>query len=281
MDAANLLKPALARGELRCIGATTLDEYRKRIEKDAALERRFQPVFVASRGRGHDRDPPRAKQRYEVHHGVRIQDSALVAAATLSDRYMADRFLPDKAIDLVDEAAAPDPDGDRLHADGDRRGRSPHHAARDRASVARFRRGRRLGTAARREQLERTLAEEREVSTALSAEWQHEKEMIGQIAALQEQLEQRTDRSRSRAAGERSGHAAELRYGTIPELTKKLDEAQQAESQEEPTPKFVKERSTRRMSRRSSPSGRACRSRACSRARSRSSSIWRTACTNA
>src|SRR6202035_312903 len=107
MDAANLLKPALARGELRCIGATTLDEYRKRIEKDAALERRFQPVFVSQptvedsiailRG---------LKERYEIHHGIRIQDSALVAAATLSDRYVPDRFLPDKAIDLVDEAAA-------------------------------------------------------------------------------------------------------------------------------------------------------------------------------
>ena len=107
MDAANLLKPALARGELRCIGATTLDEYKKRIEKDAALERRFQPVFVSQptvedtiailRG---------LKERYEVHHGIRIQDAALVAAATLSDRYITERFLPDKAIDLVDEAAA-------------------------------------------------------------------------------------------------------------------------------------------------------------------------------
>ena len=107
MDAANLLKPALARGELRCIGATTLDEYRKHIEKDAALERRFQPVFVSQptvedtiailRG---------LKERYEVHHGIRIQDAALVAAATLSDRYITERFLPDKAIDLVDEAAA-------------------------------------------------------------------------------------------------------------------------------------------------------------------------------
>ena len=107
MDAANLLKPALARGELRCIGATTLDEYRKRIEKDAALERRFQPVFVSQptvedtiailRG---------LKERYEVHHGIRIQDAALVAAAMLSDRYITERFLPDKAIDLVDEAAA-------------------------------------------------------------------------------------------------------------------------------------------------------------------------------
>ena len=119
MDASNMLKPMLARGELRAIGATTLDEYRKYIEKDAALERRFQPVFV---------DEPSVedtisilrglKERYEVHHGVRIQDSAVIAAATLSDRYMPDRQLPDKAIDLIDEAAARPEDGDRLQAAG-------------------------------------------------------------------------------------------------------------------------------------------------------------------
>ena len=144
VDAANLLKPMLARGELRAVGATTLDEYRKHIEKDAALERRFQPVYVGEPSvqdtiailRG-------LKERYQVHHKVRIQDSALVAAATLSHRYIADRFLPDKAIDLVDEAASPDPDGDRLQADRDRRGRPSHHAAGDRAAVAGRRRGRR------------------------------------------------------------------------------------------------------------------------------------------
>jgi ATP-dependent Clp protease ATP-binding subunit ClpB len=124
VDAANLLKPMLARGELRAVGATTLDEYRKHIEKDAALERRFQPVYVEEPSvedtiailRG-------LKERYEVHHGVRIQDTAIIAAATLSQRYIADRFLPDKAIDLID-------------ADGDRRGRPPHPAARDRAAGA-------------------------------------------------------------------------------------------------------------------------------------------------
>ena len=137
VDAANLLKPMLARGELRCVGATTLDEYRKHIEKDAALERRFQPVMVGEPSvqdtiailRG-------LKERYEVHHGVRIQDSALVAAATLSDRYIADRFLPDKAIDLIDEAASRPADRDRLAADRDRRGGPPRDAARDRAHVA-------------------------------------------------------------------------------------------------------------------------------------------------
>ena len=107
MDACNMLKPALARGELHVIGATTLDEYRKHIEKDAALERRFQPVLVArADGRGDDRDPARPADRYEAHHQVRITDEALVAAAELSDRYITDRFLPDKAIDLIDQAGA-------------------------------------------------------------------------------------------------------------------------------------------------------------------------------
>ena len=131
----------LARGELRAVGATTLDEYRKHIEKDAALERRFQPVMVGEPSvedtiailRG-------LKERYEVHHGVRIQDSALIAAATLSHRYIADRFLPDKAIDLIDEAASRDAHRDRLAADRDRRGRPPRDAARDRADVAAARR---------------------------------------------------------------------------------------------------------------------------------------------
>ena len=137
MDASNLLKPMLARGELHTIGATTLDEYRKHIEKDAALERRFQPVFV---------DQPTVeetisilrglRERYEVHHGVRITDSALVAAATLSDRYITERFLPDKAIDLVDEAASPAADGDRLDADRARRARAAADPARDRARGA-------------------------------------------------------------------------------------------------------------------------------------------------
>ena len=128
MDASNMLKPALARGTLRCVGATTINEYRKYIEKDAALERRFQPVTgreptvedTISILRG-------LKEKYEVHHGVRIKDSAIVAAATLSDRYIADRFLPDKAIDLIDECASKLAHRDRQHAGGDRRGAAPHH----------------------------------------------------------------------------------------------------------------------------------------------------------
>ncbi len=145
MDAANMLKPALARGELRCIGATTLDEYRKHIEKDKALERRFQPVFVGEPSVEETIAILRGiKEKYEVHHGIRIRDAALVAAARLSQRYISDRFLPDKAIDLVDEAAS------RLKMEiesvpaADRRPDAPDHAARDRArrrSSARRRRG--------------------------------------------------------------------------------------------------------------------------------------------
>ena len=143
MDAGNMLKPALARGELHCVGATTLDEYRKYIEKDAALERRFQKVLVNEptvedtiailRG---------LQERYEVHHGVEITDPAIVAAATLSHRYIADRQLPDKAIDLIDEAACAHPHGDRLQARGARPPRAPHHPAQDRAGSAQERKGR-------------------------------------------------------------------------------------------------------------------------------------------
>ena len=137
MDASNLLKPALARGELHCIGATTLDEYRKHVEKDAALERRFQPVFV-----GEPTVPDTIsilrglKEKYELHHGVRITDAAIVAAATLSNRYITDRFLPDKAIDLMDEAAIAHPHGGRIQARGDREPRPADHPAQDRARGA-------------------------------------------------------------------------------------------------------------------------------------------------
>jgi ATP-dependent Clp protease ATP-binding subunit ClpB len=230
VDAANLLKPMLARGELRAVGATTLDEYRKYIEKDPALERRFQPVLVEEptvedtiailRG---------LKSRYEVHHKVRITDPALVAAATLSDRYIADRFLPDKAIDLVDEAAAQirtEIDSKPTEIDEVDRHilqleielQSLGSAETDDA-----------GTRARREQLEQTLAEERERSAVMNAEWQQEKQTIGAVADLQEKLEQAsTELEQARRAGDLE-RAAELQYGTIPELTKRLQAAEAAE----------------------------------------------------
>jgi ATP-dependent Clp protease ATP-binding subunit ClpB len=230
VDAANLLKPMLARGELRAVGATTLDEYRKYIEKDPALERRFQPVLVEEPSvedtiailRG-------LKARYEVHHRVRITDPALVAAATMSDRYIADRFLPDKAIDLVDEAASrirmeidskpveiDEVDRHILQLEIELQSLGPADA--DDA-----------GTTARRDQLERALAQERERSAAMNAEWQQEKQTIGAVADLQERLEQAgTELEQARRAGDLE-RAAELQYGTIPELTKRLSEAELAE----------------------------------------------------
>jgi ATP-dependent Clp protease ATP-binding subunit ClpB len=229
MDAGNMLKPMLARGELRAVGATTLDEYRKHIEKDPALERRFQPVLVGEptvedtiailRG---------LKERYQLHHNVRIQDAALVAAATLSQRYIADRFLPDKAIDLIDEAAA------RIRMEIDSKPTEidevDRHVMQLEIELASLKDDDDPGTVARREQLERTLADEQERSAAMTAEWQREKETIGAAAALREQLEQaRTELERVQREGD-LGRAAELRYGTIPDLEKKLQDAESAEA---------------------------------------------------
>ena len=241
IDAGNMLKPMLARGELRAIGATTLDEYRKHIEKDPALERRFQPVYVGEptvedtiailRG---------LKERYQVHHGVRIQDSALVAAATLSQRYIADRFLPDKAIDLVDEAAS------RIRMEIDSKPTEidevDRHIMQLEIELQSLGDDDDPGTLARREQLERTLAEERERSDAMHAEWQREKETVGAVAALQEKLDQaKTELERAQRESD-LGRAAELQYGTIPELEKQLEQAESAEaSGAAPEAKFLKD----------------------------------------
>jgi ATP-dependent Clp protease ATP-binding subunit ClpB len=242
VDAANLLKPMLARGELRAVGATTLDEYRKHIEKDAALERRFQPVYVGEPSvqdtiailRG-------LKERYQVHHKVRIQDSALVAAATLSQRYIADRFLPDKAIDLVDEAAS------RIRMEIDSKPTEidevDRHIMQLEIELQSLGDDHDPGTLARREQLERSLAEERETSAGMHAEWQREKETLGAVADLQEKLEQaRTELERARRESD-LGRAAELQYGTIPELEKQLAAAESAEQHaaQGNAPKFLKD----------------------------------------
>jgi len=243
MDAGNMLKPMLARGELRAVGATTLDEYRKRIEKDPALERRFQPVLVG--------EPTVAdtiailrglKERYQVHHKVRIQDSALVAAATLSQRYIADRFLPDKAIDLVDEAAS------RIRMEIDSKpieiDEVDRHIMQLEIELQSLGDDDDPGTIARREQLERTLAEERERSDAMHAEWQREKESVGAVADLQEQIEE-AKMELERAQREADlGRAAELQYGTIPELEKQLATAAEAEHDAVETgthPRFLKD----------------------------------------
>ncbi len=242
MDAGNMLKPMLARGELRCIGATTLDEYRKHIEKDPALERRFQPVVV---------DEPTLedtiailrglKERYQVHHKVQILDSALVAAATLSDRYIADRFLPDKAIDLVDEAAS------RIRMEIDSKPTEidevDRHIMQLEIELASLGDDDDPGTAARREQLERTLAEEKERSAAMHAEWQREKAATDAVADLQTELETaRTELERAQREGD-LGRAAELQYGTIPELQKRLTTAESQSAESDPTePQFLKDR---------------------------------------
>jgi ATP-dependent Clp protease ATP-binding subunit ClpB len=239
MDAGNMLKPMLARGELRAIGATTLDEYRKHIEKDPALERRFQPVFVGEptvedtiailRG---------LKERYQVHHKVRIQDSALVAAAALSHRYIADRFLPDKAIDLVDEAAS------RIRMEIDSKPTEidevDRHIMQLEIELQSLGEDDDAGTAARREQLERGLAEERERSAGMHAEWQREKETLGAVADVQEKLEQaRIELERAQREAD-LGRAAELQYGTIPELEKQLEVAESAEH-DAAAPRFLKD----------------------------------------
>ena len=222
MDAANLLKPALARGELRCIGATTLDEYRKRIEKDAALERRFQPVMV---------NPPSVdatiailrglKERYEVHHGIRIQDAALVAAATLSDRYVSDRFLPDKAIDLIDEAAAKIKiEVDSMPAEIDTVERKLMQLRIEQQALSHERDP---SSKVRLEDIKRVISETEETSAAMHAQWQNEKAVIEKIRAIQPKVEAlRTEAEALQRKGD-LGKVAEITYGRIPELEKEIN----------------------------------------------------------
>jgi ATP-dependent Clp protease ATP-binding subunit ClpB len=243
MDASNMLKPALARGELRCIGATTIDEFRKHIEKDKALERRFQPVFVGEPSvedtvailRG-------IKEKYEVHHGIRIRDAALVAAARLSARYITDRQLPDKAIDLVDEAASrlkmeieslPTPI-DQL----ERRivsleiERQALSREKDRASRARL------------EEVAREVAELRSQADAMKARWQREKELIGEIRKIKAEIDQvKTDVDVATRRGDLN-RAAELRYGRLPELDKQLSGRNAALAEAQQDGPFLREEVT-------------------------------------
>ncbi len=259
MDASNMLKPALARGELRAIGATTLNEYQKHIEKDAALERRFQPVYVGEptvedtiailRG---------LKERYEVHHGVKIQDSAIVAAATLSNRYITDRFLPDKAIDLVDEAASrlrieltsmpqeiDELSRRRIQLEIEQKALAKEHnpVAKERRTV-----------------IESEMSELQEKIAGLKAQWESEKGVITQITTLKAKLEE-TREAANRA--EREGDlnkAAELRYGTLPQLQRDVDAASQKLVEMQKHGALLREEVSRR----------------CSRVRCTSSSGWRT-----
>jgi len=224
-DAANMLKPQLARGELRCVGATTLDEYRKHIEKDPALERRFQPVQVAEPSVENTIAILRGlKDRYETHHGVRIQDSALVAAATLSHRYISDRFLPDKAVDLVDESASRlKMELDSKPTELDQMDRQILQFQIERTSLAKEK------DEASRERLRRLdtdLANLKERSGALTAQWQNEKAAINAVSLIQTQVEQaRTELEQAGRRGDLQ-KAAEIQYGRIPELERKLDAVQ-------------------------------------------------------
>ena len=227
MDAGNMLKPMLARGELRVVGATTLDEYRKHIEKDAALERRFQPVYV-----GEPTVPDTIailrglKERYEVHHGVRITDAAIIAAATLSNRYIGDRFLPDKAIDLIDEAAS------RLRIEIDSLPQEIDEVERRVMQLEIERQAlKKEKDAASRERLqslERELAELKEKSGGMKAQWQAEKEALGKLSVIKQRIDQgRTEVEQAQRAGD-LGRAAELSYGEIPKLEAELREAELA-----------------------------------------------------
>jgi len=224
IDAANLLKPALARGELRAIGATTLDEYRKHIEKDAALERRFQPVMVSEPTVEDTISILRGlRERYEVHHGVRIKDSAIVAAAVLSHRYITDRFLPDKAIDLIDEAAARlRTEIDSMPAELDELERQIRQLEIERQAL---KKETDKASKERLAALERQLAQLSEQRTALRSRWDQEKEVIGRIRSHKAKLEEvRAEADRAERAAD-FGKAAELRYGKTVELEKQIAEA--------------------------------------------------------
>jgi ATP-dependent Clp protease ATP-binding subunit ClpB len=240
MDAGNLLKPMLARGELHCIGATTLDEYRKHIEKDAALERRFQPVMV---------DQPSVedtisilrglRERYEVHHGVRIKDSALVAAAVLSNRYISDRFLPDKAIDLVDEAAAKlRTEIDSMPTELDEISRRVMQLEIEREAL---RKEKDTASRERLSKLERELADLKADADALKARWQAEKHAVQQLRQLREQIEQTKVEVAQAERQYDLNRAAELKYGKLNELERRLKTEEERLSHQQGPDRLLKE----------------------------------------
>ncbi|HLS68811.1 MAG TPA: ATP-dependent chaperone ClpB [Kiloniellales bacterium] len=230
MDASNMLKPALARGELHCVGATTLDEYRKHIEKDAALARRFQPVFVPEPNVEDSISILRGlKEKYELHHGVRITDAALVAAATLSNRYITDRFLPDKAIDLVDEAAS------RLRMEVDSKPEELDELDRRiiqlKIEQAALKKENDRASQERLERLEEDLAALEDRSAELTVRWQAEKAKLAGAQKLKEQLEQgRLEMENAQRRGDLE-RAAELRYAVLPELERQIAAAEAAEEE--------------------------------------------------
>ncbi len=243
VDAANMLKPSLARGELHTIGATTLDEYRKYIEKDPALERRFQPVFVGEPSvedtiailRG-------LKERYEVHHGVRIQDSALVSAAVLSQRYIADRFLPDKAIDLIDEAASRlRIELDSLPAEIDQIERRVMQLEIERTAL---KKERDKASQERLQKLEKELADLQEQGKKAKTQWQNEKGVVDEIRNLKSALEMSKEQMEQAKREGNLGKASEIQYGRLPELEKKLQEADAKLAKLQKTSKMLTEEVT-------------------------------------
>ncbi|MGH9665479.1 MAG: AAA family ATPase, partial [Bryobacteraceae bacterium] len=240
MDAGNLLKPMLARGELHCIGATTLDEYRKYIEKDAALERRFQTVLV---------DQPTVedtisilrglRERYEVHHGVRIKDSALVAAAVLSQRYISDRFLPDKAIDLVDESAAKlRTEIDSLPSELDESLRRTMQLEIEREAL---KKEKDAVSKDRLKKIEKEVADLKADSSALQAQWQAEKDAVQKLRALREQMEQTKVEIERAERNYDLNRAAELKYGKLTELERNLRSQEQQLTEKQGTRRLLKE----------------------------------------
>ena len=244
MDAGQMLKPMLARGELRVVGATTLDEYRKHVEKDAALERRFQPVYVGEPSvestiailRG-------LKERYEAHHGVRITDGAVIAAATLSHRYIGDRFLPDRAIDLLDEAAS------RLRIEIDSMPQEIDEVERRimqlEIELTALKKEKDPASVERRQNIERELAELKEQSSGMKAQWQKEKESLGAVGKIKQQIDQaRIEAEQATRAGDLA-KAAEISYGRIPQLEREMREAEAALSSGGGSrPKYLKEEVT-------------------------------------
>ena len=243
MDAGNMLKPMLARGELRVVGATTLDDYRLHVEKDAALERRFQPVFVGEPSVENTIAILRGlKERYEAHHGVRITDGALVAAATLSHRYIGDRFLPDKAIDLMDEAAS------RLRIEIDSMPQEIDEVERRRVQLqieqAALAKDKDKASTARRTALEKELAELSEKSQAMKAQWQSEKDVLGAVGKIKQQIDAaRNEADQSTRAGN-LGVSAEISYGRIPELERLMRDAEAKLRSADGKPQFLKEEVT-------------------------------------
>jgi len=244
MDAGNMLKPLLARGELRVVGATTLDEYRVHVEKDAALERRFQPVLVGEPSVENTIAILRGlKERYESHHGVRITDGAIVAAATLSNRYIGDRFLPDKAIDLVDETAS------RLRIEIDSLPQEIDEVERRMVQFeierTALQKEKDAASKDRRATLEKQIAELKEKSGAMRAQWQMEKNVLGEVGKLKQQIEEaRTEADKATRVGD-LGKAAEIQYGTVPKLERQLKDTEaRLASQQAGGARFLKEEVT-------------------------------------